>query len=246
MRPFDVNKMRVACRIAAETLKEVERIIRPGITTGDIDKFVHADTLKRGGWPAPLNYRGFPKSCCTSVNDVVCHGIPGSYVLQDGDIVNVDVTTIVDGHFGDTNATFQVGTVDTKVQHLIALASQAMYAGIRNAVPGRPLNDVGRIIENMAKNHGYSVVKQFGGHGIGTRFHMDPHVAHYDTGDDSVILKVGDVITVEPIFNQGSPVIQLDSDGWTVRTADGLPSAQWEHTILITETGSEILTRVNV
>lgn len=244
MRPFDLEKMRKACRAAAETLRVAGQAVRPGITTDELNRIVHNDTVRRGGYPAPLNYRGFPKSVCTSVNDVVCHGIPGKLVLQEGDTVNVDVTTIIDGHFGDTNATFLVGEVDPKVKHLVALTEQAMYAGIANIRPGMLLNDVGRVIQAMAFAHGYGVVKEFGGHGIGTRFHTAPHVCHYDSGDE-LILQPGMVFTVEPMVNMGSPDIYLESDGWTVRTSDGKPSAQFEHTCLVgLEHGVEVLTRL--
>jgi len=238
--------MRIACRAAAETLKATGEMIKPGITTDDINRFVHNDTVRRGGYPAPLNYRGFPKSVCTSVNDVVCHGIPSKLVLNDGDIVNVDVTTIIDGHFGDTNATFLVGDVDPKVKHLVALTEQAMYAGIGNIRPGMPLNDVGRVIQAMAENHAYGVVKEFGGHGIGTRFHTAPHVCHYDTGENVLILQPGMVFTVEPMLNMGTADIWLEHDGWTVKTSDGKPSAQFEHTCLVTDSGVEVLTRLHV
>lgn len=243
MKEFNIDKMRAACRAAAATLDGVKAIIRPGITTDDINRWVHNDTVRRGGYPAPLNYRGFPKSCCTSVNDVVCHGIPGKLVLKDGDIVNVDVTTILDGHFGDTNATFQVGNVDPKIGHLIGVTLDAMLEGISHVRPGIPLNDIGRAIERFVANYGYSIVKEFGGHGIGTRFHTPPHVSHFDVGEDVVILKPGMTFTIEPMINMGGPGIWLDeTDRWTVRTEDGKPSAQFEHTILVTEDGHDVLT----
>jgi methionyl aminopeptidase len=242
VRKFELDKMCVACRLAAETLAGVKAIIRPGITTDDINRWVHNDTVRRGGYPAPLNYKGFPKSCCTSVNDVVCHGIPGPYMLKDGDIVNVDVTTIFDGHFGDTSATFYVGTVDPKVQHLVGITLDAMLEGISRVRPGIALNDVGRAVQRFVEQHGYSVVKEFGGHGVGTRFHTAPHVAHYDVGDDVVILQPGMTFTIEPMVNMGAPDIRLEADKWTVRTQDGKPSAQFEHTVLVTEDGHEVLT----
>ncbi len=246
MRQFDIAKMRRACVAAATTLRETGRIVRPGITTDDINRFVHNHTLKSGGYPAPLNYRGFPRSCCTSVNDVVCHGIPGSYLLKNGDIVNVDITTVIDGHFGDTNATFLVGSdVPDDVRKLVSLTEHAMYAGIGRIKPGAALNDVGKMIQQIADHQGYGVVKEFGGHGIGTRFHIDPHVCHFDVGENVMILKPGDLFTVEPMLNMGSADVWLDhKDQWTVRTSDGKPSAQWEHTCLVTETGVEILTKL--
>jgi len=246
MRQFDIAKMRKACVAAGETLRAVGAVIRPGITTDDVNRFVHNHTARLGGYPAPLNYRGFPRSCCTSVNEVVCHGIPGGYVLKDGDIVNVDITTILNGHFGDTNATFLVGdNVSPEVRELVSLTERAMYAGISRIRPGVALNDVGKAIQQVADHQGYGVVKEFGGHGIGTRFHMDPHVCHFDVGENVLILKPGDLFTVEPMFNMGSSDIWLDpTDRWTVRTVDGKPSAQWEHTCLVTETGVEILTKL--
>lgn len=243
--------MRSACVAAAETLREVGKIIKPGITTDDINRFVHnmttriIDDQENDAYPAPLNYRGFPKSCCTSVNDVVCHGIPSSRVLKDGDIVNVDITTILDGHFGDTNATFLVGNVSEDVVRLVKLTEHAMYEGIAKIKPGVALNEIGKTIQLLAEEAGYTVVREFGGHGIGTRFHMDPHVCHYDQGEDVLILKAGDVFTVEPMICLGSSEIYLDSvDRWTVRTVDGLASAQYEHTCLVTEDGVEILTKL--
>lgn len=245
MKSFDLTKMKIACQLAAETLRATGEMIRPGITTDDINRYVHNFTINRGGYPAPLNYRGFPKSVCTSVNDVVCHGIPGSTVLRDGDIINVDVTIILDGHFGDTNATFFVGDVDPKIKRFVALTEQAMHTGIKNVRPGAPLNDVGRIIQATAESSGYGVVKEFGGHGIGTHFHTKPHVSHYDVGEDVLILQPGIIFTIEPMINMGQPDIVIDPDGWTVRTKDGSLSCQFEHTILVTDDGHEILTKLS-
>lgn len=241
MRELNIDKMRIACKAAAETLKGVAGIVRPGMTTDDINRWVHNDTFRRGGYPAPLNYRGFPKSCCTSINDVVCHGIPGPLVLREGDIVNVDVTTIIDGHFGDTNATFCVGRVSDDTMRLVAVTHEAMMAGISKVRPGAALNDVGREVQRIAEVNGYSVVREFGGHGIGTRFHLTPHVSHFDAGDETP-LRPGMIFTVEPMVNMGKPDIYIEADKWTVRTQDGKPSAQWEHTILVTESGAEVLT----
>jgi methionyl aminopeptidase len=242
LKKFDIAKMQLACKSAAETLKLAGQAVRPGITTGDINTIVHNDTIKRGGYPATLNYRGFPKSCCTSVNDVACHGIPGSYVLKDGDIINVDVTTILDGHFGDTSATFFVGEPIDSIRNLVEITHLAMNIGISHVKPGDSLNNVGIAIQKVADDYGYGIVKEFGGHGIGTQFHTTPHVYHFDHDGNDVILKPGMTFTIEPMFNAGSPEVTLDSDGWTVRTSDGSTSAQFEHTILVTETGVEILT----
>lgn len=243
MREFNLEKMRAACRMAAETLRSTHDIIKPGITTDDINRFVHNFTIQRGGYPAPLNYRGFPKSVCTSVNDVVCHGIPGKLTLKEGDIVNVDVTTILDGHFGDTNATFLVGQVNEDVMRLVACASSALLAGIKQVKPGVSLNAIGTEIQRIAHINGYTTVREFGGHGIGTRFHTLPQVSHYDTGDDSIILKSGMIFTIEPMINMGTADVWLESDRWTVRTVDGMPSVQYEHTCLVTDDGVEILTK---
>lgn len=252
MKQFDITKMRKACIAAAETLRGVGKIIVPGITTDDINRFVHNHTVRivddqnNDAYPAPLNYRGFPKSCCTSVNDVVCHGIPGKHVLKNGDIVNVDITTILDGHFGDTNATFLVGSdVTPEVRKLVSMTEHAMYAGIGRIKPGADLNDIGKMIQLIADDQCYGVVKEFGGHGIGVRFHTDPHVCHYDQGQNVLTLKPGMIFTVEPMLNMGSAEVWLDpADGWTVRTVDEQPSAQFEHTCLVTEDGVEILTKL--
>lgn len=245
MRELDTDKLRRACRAAAETLHGVGQIVRPGITTDDINRWVHNDTVRRGGYPAPLNYKGFPKSCCTSVNDVVCHGIPGKYVLKEGDIVNVDITTILDGHLGDTNATFLVGEVDRDVESLVSFTECAMMNAIRGLRVGCPLGDVARSVSAAAAERGYGVVKEFGGHGIGTRFHTAPHVSHCDP-DDATILVPGMAFTVEPMINLGSADIYLEADRWTVRTRDGKASAQFEHTVLVTESGIEVLTELTV
>ena len=238
----DPDKMRAAGRAAAATLKLAGASLRPGMTTADINRIVHEDTIKRGGIPATLNYKCFPASCCVSVNDVVCHGIPGPLVIKEGDIVNIDVTTIIDGHYGDTNATFLVGEVDPKVKHLVAVTEQAMYAGIVQVRPGAMLGRVGAAIADVIMNHDYSIVREFGGHGIGRRFHLPPHVHHYGLGTEGPQLVPGMFFTIEPMVTMGSPKIFLEADGWTVRAQDGLPSAQFEHTIMVTETGYEIMT----
>jgi methionyl aminopeptidase len=234
--------MRTACRAAAETLRYVGNLIKPGMTTADIDRLVHNDTVRRAGIPATLNYKGFPASCCTSVNDVVCHGIPGPYVLKEGDIVNVDVTTVLDGHYGDTNATFLVGEVDEEVKELVNRTAEAMWRGIHVVKPGAMLGEIGHAIQAYVEAFGYGVVREFGGHGIGTRFHLPPHVNHFGRGTEGPRLVPGMLFTVEPMVTLGQAAIYLEDDGWTVRTHDGLPSAQYEHTVLVTETGYEVLT----
>jgi methionyl aminopeptidase len=245
MQPVDLTKMRAACRAAAETLRLAGSLLRVGMTTDDIDRVVREDTFRRGGRPAPYNYHGFPKSVCTSVNDVVCHGIPGPYVLKDGDIVNVDVTTILDGHFGDTNSTFFVGTPSTEALRLVTEVTQpAMWVGIRQIKPGVLLGAVGRAIQQRVEAQGCSVVREFGGHGIGRRFHDTPHVNHFGNGTEGPVLKEGDLLTVEPMVNLGGREVYVEADGWTVRTKDGSLSAQAEHTILVTHDGYEVLTEL--
>lgn len=241
----NVDKMRAAGRSAAATLHYVGDLIRPGMSTADIDRLVHSDTLRRGGIPATLNYRGFPASCCTSVNDVVCHGIPGPYVLKEGDIINVDVTTILDGHYGDTSATFYVGSVSDELRELVSRARVAMWMGIQAVKPGAMLGEVGKAIQDFIEEFGYGVVREFGGHGIGTRFHLPPHVNHFGTGTEGPRLVPGMILTVEPMVTLGEPAIYLEADGWTVRTQDGSPSAQWEHTIMVTDDGYEVLTSLD-
>lgn len=242
MKTFDIDKMRAACRLAAETLRQAGHLVAPGTTTNDIDTFVHNFTVERGGYPAPLNYRGFPRSVCTSVNDVVCHGIPGPYVLKDGDIVNIDVTTVLADHFGDTSATFLVGNVDPRVRHLVTTTQQALSIAISAIRPGLPSNTIGRVVQAVADDSGHKIVREFGGHGIGTRFHTSPYVSHFDTGDDTALMRPGMVFTIEPMLCAGSAETVTDPDGWTVRTRDGSMSAQFEHTVLITEAGCEVLT----
>lgn len=243
MRQFDVAKMRASCRLAAQALVLARSVVRPGITTDDINRHVHNFIVKNGAYPAPLNYRGFPKSVCTSVNDVVCHGIPGKLALKEGDIVNVDVTTILDGHFGDTSATFLVGSVDHSVMQLVDVTLEATLEGIRCIGPGMSVASIGDAVGSVAEKHGYGVVKEFGGHGLGTRFHTEPFVSHCRSSDrHDTVLRPGMCLTVEPMLTMGPPDVWLESDKWTVRTQDGRPSAQWEHTVLVTDNGHEVLT----
>lgn len=244
MQPVDIDKMRAACRSAAETLHLAGSLLKPGMTTNDIDRIVHNDTIRKGGKPAPLNYRGFPKSCCTSVNDVVCHGIPGPLILKEGDIINIDVTTILDGHFGDTNATFFVGKAAPEVEAFVVRVACAMWAGIHQVRPGAKLGEVGQAIEAYATREGFSVVREFGGHGIGRRFHDRPHVNHF-ANTEGPVLQPGMLFTVEPMINMGGRQVKIDMDMWTVKTADGSLSAQFENTCLVTEDGVEVLTRID-
>ena len=240
----EIEAMRAACRLAAETLVVVGEKLRPGMTTREIDEIVHEDTLRRGGFPAPLNYHGFPKSVCTSVNDVVCHGIPGDEVLREGDIINVDVTTIYGGFHGDTSATFYIGVPSAEARHVVETARRALDLGIREVREGARLGDVGAAIQEYVEGEGCSVVRDFVGHGIGRKFHEAPQVKHFGKRGTGERLKAGMIFTIEPMVNAGGWEVNIDPvDKWTVRTADGSISAQFEHTCLVTKNGVEVLTK---
>ena len=241
--PKEIELMRVAGRLAAETLEAVGPIIKPGVTTREIDEFVHRDTLRLGCIPATLNYRGYPKSCCTSINEVICHGIPSERVLREGDIINVDVTHIYEGFHGDTSATFYVGSVSEKARHVTEVARRCLDLGIAQVRPGARLGDIGAAIQEYAEGQGCSVVRAFVGHGIGRRFHEDPQVRHVGQWGRGARLKPGMTFTIEPMINVGTYEARILDDDWTAVTADGELSAQFEHTILVTLTGAEILTR---
>jgi methionyl aminopeptidase len=238
----EIELMREVCRLTAETLSCVGEIIRPGISTLDIDDFVHRDTLARGCKPAPLSYRGFPKSCCTSVNEVVCHGIPGPRVLRNGDIVNVDVTHIGGGYHGDTSATFYVGTPSHQAVLVTEVARRCLEIGIEQVRPGARLGDIGAAIQEFAEIQGCSVVRQFVGHGIGRGFHEDPQVSHVGQRGRGARLKAGMTFTIEPMINLGHWQVKILDDKWTAVTEDGSLSAQFEHTLLVTPTGNDVLT----
>ncbi|HLV66908.1 MAG TPA: type I methionyl aminopeptidase [Polyangiaceae bacterium] len=247
--PREIEAMREVGRLAADTLTRVGRLIRPGVTTEQLNEFVHQDTLKKGARPAPLNYRGgggetpFPKSVCTSVNEVVCHGIPGSYVLKDGDIVNVDITHIYKGFHGDTSATFYVGRKHTQdAIRVTEVARRSLQLGIEQVRPGARLGDIGAAIQAFAESHGCSVVRDFVGHGIGRKFHDEPKVSHVGERGKGLRLRPGMTFTIEPMINVGSWEVEILDDDWTAVTADGSLSAQFEHTVLVTETGVEVLT----
>jgi methionyl aminopeptidase len=242
--PREIEAMRVVGRMAAETLLLVGESLRVGMTTEEINTLVHADTLKRGGFPAPLNYKGFPKSVCTSINDVVCHGIPGAEVLRDGDIVNVDVTTIYEGFHGDTSATFYIGTPSPEALRVVETARKGLDLGIAAVRDGARLGDIGAAIQEYVEAQGCSVVRDFVGHGIGRKFHDDPQVKHYGKRGTLDRLKAGMIFTIEPMVNTGAFEVHIDpSDRWTVRTVDGSLSAQFEHTCLVTKNGVEVLTK---
>ncbi len=237
-----VTRMRKVCRGAAEVLEEVGRAVRPGVTTDELDALCHAAYLARGGYPSTLGYHGFPKSMCTSVNEVIVHGIPDSRPLEHGDIVNLDITLFLDGMHGDCSATFAVGEIDENAKRLMRVTRECLMLGIQAVKPGLPLNVIGRAIELHATEHGYGVVRQYCGHGIGEVFHTPFQVPHYFDPSATEIFEEGMFFTIEPMLTEGT-WRHLDwDDGWTVVTADGKRSAQYEHTVLVTATGAEILT----
>ena len=237
------DKMRVAGRLAADVLDMIGEHVRPGVTTEELDRICHEYiTDVQQAIPAPLNYRGFPRSICTSVNHVVCHGIPGERKLKSGDAVNIDITVIKDGFHGDTSRMFFAGKPAVQAERLAKVANEAMWLGIAELGPGKRLGDVGAAIQHHAEKHRFSVVREYCGHGIGRVFHEDPQVLHYGTAGTGLELKAGMTMTVEPMINAGRRHVKLLPDGWTVVTKDHSLSAQWEHTILITETGHEVLT----
>lgn len=246
----EIDKMRAACRLAADTLEMISHHIKVGITTNEINELVHEYTLKNGGWPAPLNYgasryrRGFPKSVCTSVNEVICHGIPDAYALKDADIINVDVTTILPkkrGYFGDTSATFYVGTPAPMTKHLVEVTRECLELGIAQVRPGNYIGDIGHAIQTYAESKGCSVVQEYTGHGIGRVFHGPPNVAHYGKPKTGAKIRKGMCFTIEPMINLMGPEIE-HTDDWTVCTKDNAFSAQFEHTLWVTDDGCEVLT----
>ena len=237
------DKMRVAGRLAADVLDMITDYVKPGVTTGELDRICHDYiTDVQGAIPAPLNYRGFPKSICTSVNHVVCHGIPGDRRLKAGDAVNIDVTVIKDGFHGDTSRMFFAGKPGIQAQRLAEVAFESMWLGIEELAPGKHLGDVGAAIQHHVEKNRFSVVREYCGHGIGRVFHEDPQVLHYGSPGTGMELRAGMTLTVEPMVNAGKAPVKLLPDGWTVVTKDHSLSAQWEHTVLITETGHEVLT----
>lgn len=243
-----IEGIRRSSRLAAQTLEYISQFVKPGVSTLEINKVTHQYIINHKAIPAPLNYDGFPKSICTSINNVVCHGIPSAKeILKEGDIVNLDVTTILDGYYGDTSATYPVGKISDENQKLIDRTREAMNLSINSIKPGMVLNDcVGKVIEKYLLPFGYGIVEELGGHGVGVKFHEDPFVYHYDIGRDDVILCPGMTFTIEPMITATSDArVTLDrNDGWTVRTRTGANSAQFEHTILVTKNGVEILTIV--
>jgi methionyl aminopeptidase len=240
--PETIEKMRHAGRIAADVLQLVGTHVRPGITTEELDVIAHEACIERGAYPSPLNYHGYPKAICTSVNEVICHGIPDDRALQDGDIVNLDVTAYVDGVHGDTNATFEVGTVDDESRRLIRVTRECLERAIATVRPGEPFNAIGRAIQEHAEAHGYGVVRSFIGHGIGEQFHTDLQILHYFEPRLTRPMEEGMTFTIEPMITMGDHRHRLWDDGWTAVTADLRRTAQFEHTLVVTADGAEVLT----
>jgi methionyl aminopeptidase len=244
----EIAAMRVAGRLASEVLDYIAPFVKPGVTTGELDRLCHDYMVnEQGTIPAPLHYAPsgytpYPKSICTSVNHQVCHGIPGERVLRNGDLVNLDITVIKDGWHGDTSRMFPVGEVSTLARRLSQVTFECMWRGIAAIRPGAHLGDIGEAIQHHAERHGYSVVREFCGHGIGRRFHEEPQVLHYGRAGSGLRLESGMIFTVEPMINAGKPGIRALADGWTIVTKDHSLSAQWEHTVLVTDSGFEVLT----
>ncbi|MDQ6974284.1 MAG: type I methionyl aminopeptidase [Mariprofundaceae bacterium] len=243
--PQEIEQMRPACRHAANTLVMIEKYIQAGVTTNDINEIVHDYTIKHGGIPAPLNYHGFPKSVCTSVNHVVCHGIPSDKQLKNGDIINVDVTTIINGWHGDTSKTFYVGEPKIRAKKVTEVARKALELGISVVKPGVTLGDIGHVIQQYVEAEKCGVVREYCGHGIGREFHEEPQILHYGKPNTGMVLKKGMVFTIEPMVNIGRAAVKLLGDKWTVVTRDKSLSAQFEHTLVVTDDGVEILTLPN-
>jgi methionyl aminopeptidase len=237
-----IAAMRIAGQIAAQALEEVGKHVAPGVTTDELDRIGHEFLVDHGAYPSTLGYRGYPKSLCSSINEVICHGIPDDTVIADGDIVNIDITAFIGGVHGDTNATFLAGDVDTESRLLVERTHEATMRGVRAVVPGRALNVIGRVIESYAKRFGYGVVRDFTGHGIGRTFHSGLMVPHFDDPDVDLIMEPGMTFTIEPMLTLGTISYDIWPDGWTAVTRDRKRTAQFEHTVLVTADGHEILT----
>ena len=241
--PSEIDKMRVAGRLAAEVLEMIESHVVPGITTEELNQICHDYIVDvQHAIPAPLNYHGFPKSICTSINQQVCHGIPSNKKLKNGDIINIDITVIKDDYHGDTSKMFCVGEVSPHAKRLVKITQEALYRGIEQVKHGATLGDIGHAIQKFAESNRYSVVREFCGHGIGQKFHEEPQVLHYGKPGEGTALEAGMIITIEPMLNLGKRHVKVLADGWTAVTKDRSLSAQWEHTILVTNHGYEILT----
>lgn len=241
--PEQIEKIKESCRINIAVLDYVAEHIGPGVTTQEIDNWVHEETRKRGGIPAPLGYDGFPKSVCASIDEVVCHGIPSDdVVLKEGDIINVDVSTIYNGYFSDSSRMFCIGKVSEEKERLVKTVKECVEIGISKVKPWEPIGNMGSAVHKHALENGYTVVREIGGHGVGLEFHEDPWVSYTSEENSGVLMVPGMIFTIEPMVNMGTDEIYTDEeDEWTVRTADGLPSAQWEVMVLVTDTGCEVL-----
>lgn len=240
--PLEIAGIKKCCRLTADVLDMVSLKIKEGITTDEINAWVHDYTVSRGAVPAPLGYNGFPKSVCTSLNNVICHGIPDSTVIQNGDIINVDVTCILNGYFGDASRMFMIGNVSPEAAKLVAVSKECLDLAIQQVKPYNDFGKIGEVIQKHAESNGYSVVRDYGGHGIGIKFHEEPHVHHYNVGHRGLPMFPGMIFTIEPMINAGKYQTKLLKDDWTATTIDGSLSSQWEHTVLVTESGVEILT----
>ena len=244
--PDDIAKMRIAGRLAAEVLEMIEEHVKVGVTTDALNSICHDHIVNvQKAIPAPLNYNGFPKSICTSINHVVCHGIPNDKPLKDGDIINIDITVIKDGYFGDTSKMFLVGNTPEWANRLCQVTQECLYKGIEIVRPGTRLGDIGAVIQQHAESNGYSVVREYCGHGIGTVFHEEPQILHYGKAGTGLELKEGMTFTIEPMINLGKKETRLLGDGWTAITKDRKLTAQWEHTLVVTADGYEIFTLRN-
>ena len=238
-----IANMRIAGKLAAQALDEVEKAIAPGVTTDELDRIGHDFLISNGAYPSTLGYRGYPKSTCTSVNEVICHGIPDNRPLEDGDIVNVDITAFINGVHGDTNKTYLVGNVDEESKLLVQRTEESLMRAIKAVKPGRQINVIGRVIEAYAKRFGYGVVRDFTGHGVGPAFHDGLIIPHYDDPHATTIIAEGMTFTIEPMLTLGTIEWEMWDDGWTVTTNDKKRTAQFEHTLLVTSSGAEILTQ---
>jgi methionyl aminopeptidase len=241
---IEIEKIRIACRLAAEVLEMIEPYVKEGTTTIELDHICHNYIVNtQHAIPAPLNYDGFPKSICTSVNEVVCHGIPSHKRLKNGDIVNIDITVIKDGYYGDTSKMFMLGNPSALARRLVKIAKESLYLGIKEVKPGAYFGNIGAVIQEYAESNGFSVVRDYCGHGTGKDFFEDPQVLHFGTRGSGALMKPGMIFTIEPMINAGSYHTKTLADGWTAVTKDQKLSAQWEHTILVTDTGYEVLTK---
>ena len=241
--PDEIVGIRKASRLTSKLLDQLNTVIKPGMTTDDINTWVYDETIKHGAKPAPLGYKGYPKSVCTSLNDVVCHGIPDATFLKNGDILNVDITCILNGFYGDSCRMYEIGNVSDEGKTLCRVTKECLQIGIDQVKPYVSVSVIGDAIQEHAHKHGYSIVETFGGHGIGTKFHEEPFIFHYSRSEKQMIMAPGMVFTIEPMINVGKHHCKVLADDWTAVTRDGSLSAQWEHTILVTDTGVEVLTK---